>query len=63
MALSKLRELVVDREAWRASVYGVTKSWTQLSDWTEPSWYNDFADKNYNIKLICREKCTSEFNT
>ena len=32
MNLSKLRELVMDREAWRAVVHGVTKSWTQLSD-------------------------------
>ena len=32
MSLSKLRELVKDREAWRAVVHGVTKSWTQLSD-------------------------------
>ena len=32
MSLSKLRALVVNREAWRAAVHGVTKSWTQLSD-------------------------------
>ena len=34
MSLSKLQEMVKDRKAWRATVHGVTKSWTWLSDWT-----------------------------
>jgi len=32
VSLSELRELVMDRETWRAAIHGVTKSWTQLSD-------------------------------
>ena len=37
-SLSELWGLVMDREAWRAVIHGVTKSWTQMSNWTELNW-------------------------
>ena len=46
MSLSKLRELVMDREAWPAAVHGVAKSWTWLSDWTTEL---NSAMKNENL--------------
>ena len=38
MSLNKLWELVMDREVWRVSVHGITRSWTWLSGWTELNW-------------------------
>ena len=40
MSLSKLWEVVMDRESWHAAIHGVSKSGTRLSDWTELIWYN-----------------------
>ena len=41
MSLSKFQEMVKDREAWHAAVYGVSKSWTWLSDWTTTKIWRD----------------------
>ena len=54
MSLSTLQELVMDREAWRAAVHGVTKSRTRQSDWTELNWdlvYLLFTDYSHNNRV------------
>ena len=59
MSLSKLREIVKDRETWSAAIHGVPKSRTQLSNWTELNWTE--PPVIYKYKLIIMY-CSTEYS-
>ena len=62
MSLSKLQELVMDREAWHAAVHGVTKSRTWLSNWTELSCQLEMGVGNGRQEKPRGQACRQHFN-
>ena len=61
MSLSKLLKLVMDREDWHTSVHGVTKSWTQLSNWTEQKHSTQYETMFYIYVCVCVCVCVCKY--
>ena len=55
VSLGELRELVMDREAWRAAIHGVSKSRTRLSDWSDLIWWYNYPAYNQKCTFLPEE--------
>ena len=51
MSLGEFQEVAMDREAWRAAIHAVAKSWTQLSDWTELTEVRNYTSRDISINV------------